>query len=307
MVNQTIYDYLKLYSGSFKLEDLKNKILSKGYSEKDFNEAAASLGLIKASSPALIKKKKIRFKLIAISSLVGILLIIIFLNIAASAFFLKDLIDVIKENPGISNLKIQKNKIIISSVLSVLALLISVFYLGFIKTGSQLNSKLMKYSSILIILILIAGLILNIQFIFSIKEIKGGLVVRYLDNPPNPNLYSINSYLGFLRADKINLCISALSIALLIFSISLILSRKQLKFSALAGFFVLITSIALIAFTAIQFINPELKSSLLDIEKQYLKILIISSGLLIGISFLFKTLLLFNSSKRFESDSNLLQ
>lgn len=39
MVNLTIVDYLKSYGDKYDLEDLKKEIISKGYSEDEFNEA----------------------------------------------------------------------------------------------------------------------------------------------------------------------------------------------------------------------------------------------------------------------------
>ena len=43
MVNKTILDYLKKYSKEYDIEDLKEKIISSGYSEKDVEEAIAVL------------------------------------------------------------------------------------------------------------------------------------------------------------------------------------------------------------------------------------------------------------------------
>jgi hypothetical protein len=45
MVNQTVVNYLRTYQSKFSLEDLKKEILSKGYSDVDFSEALASLGI----------------------------------------------------------------------------------------------------------------------------------------------------------------------------------------------------------------------------------------------------------------------
>jgi len=45
MVNQVILDYLSRYSGMYKLEDLKNKIIATGYSPQEVDEASGVLGL----------------------------------------------------------------------------------------------------------------------------------------------------------------------------------------------------------------------------------------------------------------------
>lgn len=39
MVNTVIANYLKSYGGKYKLEDLRSQIISKGYTEAEFNEA----------------------------------------------------------------------------------------------------------------------------------------------------------------------------------------------------------------------------------------------------------------------------
>jgi len=43
MVNQAILEYLRSYSSQYDVKDMKQKILSSGYSEKDFDEALLAL------------------------------------------------------------------------------------------------------------------------------------------------------------------------------------------------------------------------------------------------------------------------
>jgi len=43
MVNQVVLEYLRTNRGNYKLEDLKRKILSSGYSQKDINDAIMHL------------------------------------------------------------------------------------------------------------------------------------------------------------------------------------------------------------------------------------------------------------------------
>jgi len=47
MVNQTIVEYLKNYSSQFPIEQLKQKIISSGYSEQEVNDAITLLNLSK--------------------------------------------------------------------------------------------------------------------------------------------------------------------------------------------------------------------------------------------------------------------
>lgn len=55
MANQIVLDYLKKYADKYKLEDLKKKIISSGYSNDDVNEAIKILGL----EPKKEERKKI--------------------------------------------------------------------------------------------------------------------------------------------------------------------------------------------------------------------------------------------------------
>jgi len=43
MVNQTVLEYFRVNKGNYKIEDLKKKILSAGYSQQDITEALAQL------------------------------------------------------------------------------------------------------------------------------------------------------------------------------------------------------------------------------------------------------------------------
>ena len=43
MVNQTVLEYFRVNKGHYKLEDLKKKILSSGYSQKDIDDALMQL------------------------------------------------------------------------------------------------------------------------------------------------------------------------------------------------------------------------------------------------------------------------
>ena len=105
MVNETVVSYLKNYGDKYDLDDLKKEIVSKGYSEAEFNEALdffrkeggdKKMGLKPSSSNPLpaqkfVGKKKgfgwLKFLLI----LFGILLLgfglVVLLNFMEMSFF----------------------------------------------------------------------------------------------------------------------------------------------------------------------------------------------------------------------------
>jgi len=53
MVNQVVFEYLKVNRGNYKLEDLKKKILASGYSQQDINEAMIELNKVGGSAPSV--------------------------------------------------------------------------------------------------------------------------------------------------------------------------------------------------------------------------------------------------------------
>ncbi len=99
MVNIVIAEYLKANSDKYKLEDLKKEIISKGYSSKDFDEAADLLALDKKGkskmkslpTPVVMKKKKKRHGFNWVAFILVILAILIFgimaMNYAGFDFF----------------------------------------------------------------------------------------------------------------------------------------------------------------------------------------------------------------------------
>ena len=46
MVNRIVLEYLRINRGNFKIGDLKKKILSSGYAQKEIDEALAQLNLV---------------------------------------------------------------------------------------------------------------------------------------------------------------------------------------------------------------------------------------------------------------------
>lgn len=92
MVNETVYNYLKLYKGKYPLLNLKEEILKKGYNEVDFNEALSKINVEESNRQPLGPVKKLpSFEVKATqqkrSSHLTLILIIVFILVFDVALF----------------------------------------------------------------------------------------------------------------------------------------------------------------------------------------------------------------------------
>ncbi len=302
MANQIVYDYLEKYGQQYKLEDLKNKILSKGYSKEDIDEAINILGLDeekkevgkplenikKGGNQGIIFKQEQKmmasrgFRWIRFSGILGLLLMLACLCILVYSYL------VVSSYIGsfqISNLSMNK-QIIYSGIILAISLLFIFFVSGFFKVAKHTNSKLIRFSSgiyfFLIIISLIAGLVyLFVSLNAEITRIFNISLLFLLF------LFIINS--GFFFSGLISL-------------------RKQIKFTFIAGLFgwLLIIGILGAGFYILynSGFNTSVFLSLQDIFsgaiKQYMIISAFVLGLIGAIILLFGSLALLSSSKNFE-------
>ena len=230
MVNQVVLDYLKKYSGSYKLEDLKKKIISSGYSEYEVEEAIVVLGLRQARGAEKIREdsRKSYSTWLKIAAICGIL---VFAFSIIGNFF-----------QGVKS---------VFSVLLVLAVISSiVFYSGFFILGKKYKKGMIKVMSIIFILMLVLMIVGSLLLIIFSKQI----VV--------PAMGSLSGKLGtgFDVANIVNLVIEALASYLLIlisfllvmivlgilFGVGIVKLKENVKLAKLTGIFYIIGYASLI-------------------------------------------------------------
>jgi hypothetical protein len=214
MVNLIVLNYLRTYKSKYNLNKLKAMILSKGYSEKDYEEAMVQLN--KEPKP-IVSKPPIKEptppisgvvgvptgeldsgnKWIKASAIIGAILSILFIVLAILGYT-----------------DISWSDGIFGNILSVLIILMLCFYLyGFVIVGKNNKLKWIKISSLL----------------FGISIIICSLMVTFIlgwDKPDSSRILPL-IFLGFI--------IFVIVILRSIFSISLIRNRKIIGFGLAAG------------------------------------------------------------------------
>ncbi len=265
MANPVIYDYVKKYSGVYKLEDIKRKILSKGYSEKDFNESVSALKSSMNVQPeknqsfdsSYFSGSQKRPKWLIISGIFGIILLIIFIGVFVSIFYLNNIANYVRYNESVINMDSMNNKIIYIGVFWMFCIILSIFYLGFMKMGDYTQSNLIKYSSILFIVVTILVSTLLTGVLLTKEPYRKGLVVT---DPSNPvPVVSLASPQFIKHYEVSGSILGALILVLYIFStifssIGMILLRGKIKFSlinAILNFILiilLVVSVGILAF-----------------------------------------------------------
>jgi hypothetical protein len=130
-------------------------------------------------------------------------------------------------------------------LLAVLFFSILLFYFGFYKLGKFTNSKLLKFSSISIIITIIVSVILVIWMIFILWSVVSGLLAA---GTASMSGGSTGQMSGIMTQLIIFFSLSILvwlffSVVQILFSVGLIKIRNQVKFSAIAGILSLIISI----------------------------------------------------------------
>ena len=214
MVNPVLLTYLRTYKSKYNIGRLKAKILSNGYSEKDYEEAMDELN---KESKSIVSKPHINEqappilgvvestpnriatgnKWIKASAIIGAILSILFIVLAILGYT-----------------DISWSDGIFGNILSVLIILMLCFYLyGFVIVGKNNKLKWIKISSLL----------------FGISIILCSLMVTFIlgwDKPDSSMILPL-IFLGFI--------IFVIVIFRCIFSISLIRNRKIIGFGLAAG------------------------------------------------------------------------
>lgn len=315
MVNPIIYDYLRNYGSSFKLEDIRNKILSSGYSEDDFNEAVSAIRFDRerqkqGQNQNLNKKPRKNIKWLKISGIFGIFLLIVFFAVFVFVFFINNIGGFIKQNPSVINTDLTQNKIIYLSFIWLFAIVFSIFYFGFVKIGQYTESKPIKYSSILFIILILLAATLFSGILITKEPIRRGLTVIDPDNPGPPPISLVSQ--KFIIDYEVPLAIAGsiilvLSIFSSVFSsIGLALIKWKIKFSKISVILNFIVIIFLVVLIGILVTFQGISDNILYLEEFGIDFIIvaIAFNLIIFLNLLAKTLILFDAHKNFEGKIN---
>jgi len=260
MVNEVVLDYLRKYSGQFDLKSLKQKILSAGYTEQEFNEAYSVLHSNNFStqleSSKMIKKEKhpekaeehkenlekkpdVKIegglkgnKMIKLAGIFGILFLVFSV---VSMFFL--------------------GKEIVGFILYFLSsICFGLFIYGFIVVGKRYNKRLIRIIGWLVIVVLILLLIFRILF-FLAPDIFSGVL------PAESFLVEGSGFdLDVLGTAVISVLIFLIVLVLvftvlgILFGIGLIKLKDKVKYAKISGILTLIGAACLILGIGILFL-----------------------------------------------------
>ena len=318
MVNEEIVKYLQEgINRGFSLDILKQKLLEERFSKEEVEDSANYL--FYPHEMHVMNKKG---KMMKISAIIGIILMV--LVIVYSVFFL------------VPSLNKMLNKIpsFISAVLLVIFFVaLIIFYLGFVKLGKYSMNKLLRFTSLFLVVLLIILIILS-SILYTIRQSSKTEEPRSFGNDDIPFAFAnsplLSSGFGDLdndlgeasfsffgnSVDNVTTKISSyvilfvlliVVIVSILFSVGLFIVRGKVKFGVIAGVFHIIVSIIALLFYLliiyIIFINP---LALLTIFLRLLfdPVLIIvvpvATVLLIALMFLFESLVLFDGNKKFE-------
>jgi len=225
MVNQTIFDYLKRYYEKYPVEELRQKILDSGYSEKDFDEAYLAVkaesekvgGKINYSSSFLNSGKMIK-----ISGISGIALVM--------SFVISMILILI----------FQQGSTVLSVFLAVLWVITSLsgmmFFYGFDILGKKYEKKTLRISSWIFIMLfafLLFGIIISIIFPSFVKD---GILTPLLDSLSSNGdiIASALDAIGILLVSLVILFI-LIFVSGMVFSAGLIGLRKEIRFAFPSG------------------------------------------------------------------------
>ncbi len=238
MVNQTVLDYLKRYSKEYKLEDIKNKIISSGYAEADFDEAVKILGLkptIKTTPAATIKtiippkikpqerlKKTSSFNFLRVAGIAGIFAIVL--------FFITSMLIILQFPLGLTS--------IIGSVSGLANLL---FLSGFVALGKKYKKNLIRVLSI--ITIILEALIL--LFFVAYSNFPGIIpfanqVTSFIETISS-QVTDFNTLLSFFTSNLVLFAVILGGVILItillgiLFGVGLLKLKADVKYARLAG------------------------------------------------------------------------
>lgn len=294
MVNQIIYDYIRNYYGIYRIEDIKTKILSSGYSENDFNEALAALGVSLEENVPRRESKKIKW--IKISWIIGIIIFILCLVLLVYFISFNQVNEMIKNNAFFDMTK-TNGKIFYSVLFVVLAVLLSFFYYGFFNIGKYMDSKLIKGSSLILIILIILGFALATTNVIQKGPIRKGITVID-ENNPNPQ----PSAMDLIKTNLIAIILGSLILTMFIlFFIGLFLVRYYSTPAFISSILGLIFILCFTMLAVSIIFVPELRGNLINSRIEFKFLLIpIGFSLLLALIILLKVFTLFKLSRQLE-------
>lgn len=179
MVNQIILDYLKENRDKYPLESLKEKILSGGYTENDFNEALSAVSISKnvASQKQIdysYKEISKGFKWMKLAGMIG-MVFLFFVTVSIVFTFFVDL-----QNPSTLLSSISEGYIlfIFFGVFFVMNLL---YLFGFVRMGKLTKVDSLKNASRLRIIASILFVVFGVVISFIYKNLNNNLGLRVVD------------------------------------------------------------------------------------------------------------------------------
>lgn len=320
MVNQTVLDYLKNYGNRFSLDDLRKKIVEGGYSEEDFNEAASALGLNRPAAHVLsmpdVVEKSSGVRWMRFAGIIGIAFLVLSAIFFVLSFFSSSFASSGSLSPAVG--------IAILALVFLMFISYLFFLKGFAKMGKY-TSKLLRFSSItlvvLSIIVVVLGIAATLIFFRSIgnmvsslpsstsdlsSDFSGGITGAAVSDVGSiGNMSSVGSAGALGWAILITVILAAVFFLVIqtLFFVGLIISGKQVKFAKLAGIFGIVLLAVSIFASLYIFSNPFLMVEML-LSGTLSSFLIVMQILLYVLSLLlllFETLCLFDASKKFEN------
>jgi len=327
MVNDVVLSYIEKHKGEFPMKDIRAKILSRGYSKEDVDEAVKVLGqkkevvLEKGVNPKkniVLREsggRKKGFKWMKMAGVIGLVFFVL-----AFVSFVLGLFEI-----SVSSVVISAYVMI--GIMIVLLVMLFFYFYGFLRMGRSVDSKLLRVASVMniimivliVISIVVMTVIMGILLRGMIDSVPVGLSGGFDDfgniavTMPTGNVVGgsvfpwwailvIVLYIGFIIFSIL---------ARLLFSIALVRVRKKVGFSLLAGIFGLAALVLGLVSVGMSFyyvyyisnvvgalVNPFVSSPL------WMVYTIVWSGIIASVSgvvaLLFESLSLLSGSKKFE-------
>jgi hypothetical protein len=235
MVDPTILQYIDRYRNQYPLFELKKRVLSSGHSESEFNEALEILGVPNASPKEANRK---RDKLMIISGIIGLILLIAVLSLTIKTGLILKEGAFSEYTSSLNSENLKSNNLSFTGIILLIAVVLTliIFYFGFIRMGNHSETKTLKISSWLIVILIILASLATIGLaIWQSNNQSNGNISDSTEN----NTITINPWI-FVSI------ISIITIIVLSFGVGLILARKKVKFTNAAGIFHILVVLLLI-------------------------------------------------------------
>jgi hypothetical protein len=309
MVNEVVLNYLKENLGKYSQQDLKNKILSGGYSEGEYNEA---LNLVNSPQPSVetkidspfVREDKEGFKWIRFAGISGIIIFVLMVFLMVFSFVY-----------NFQKIYSHENKINLLAfmlyfvIIIALQIFTSFFIYGFVKIAINTESKILKFSSLVFFALAIFSIMCLILFsiwVFvdpQIMMITGSAIAENVSNPVNLEYsyqYSRNAWSFFGLSS-----VMWILLILIFFFIGLLKIEKKVKYAKISGILGLTWILfSIILFIVMLFILPLITPLILSGNLNFLVIIFWILGgiysLLVIADFIFLILSLFDASEKFE-------